>query len=237
MKAEVAEYISRCLDCQQVKTEHQHPAGLLQPLPIPSQKWEVISLDFITGLPRNQSQNDSIMVVVDKLSKAAHFIPIKTTYKAANIADIFLKQIFRLHGVPKVIISDRDPKFTGNFWKSLFKGLNTTLNFSTSFHPQTDGETERVNQVLEDFLRMYVKDQPGKWEHYLHLAEFAYNNNYQSSTKFSPFEILYGRKYNAPISQNNPVDRLVLGPELLKGNYSAEPHHWTSQGAMEAPQS
>ena len=100
-------------------------------MPIPSWKWEIISLDFITGLPRNQNQNDSIMVVVDKLSKVAHFIPVKTTYKAANIADIFLKQIFRLHGVPKVIISDRDPKFTGNFWKSLFKRFNTTLNFST----------------------------------------------------------------------------------------------------------
>ena len=98
------------------------------------------------------------MVVVEKLSKAAHFIPVKTTYKAANIADIFLKQIFQLHGIPKVIISDRDPKFTGNFWKYLFKGLNTMLNFSTSFRPQTDGQTERVNQVLEYLLRMYVKD-------------------------------------------------------------------------------
>ena len=100
------------------------------------------------------------MVVVDKLSKATHFIPIKT----ANIADIFLKQIFWLHGIPKVIISDKDPKFMGNFWKYLFKGLNTTLKFSTSFHPQTDGQTERVNQVLEYLLRMYVKEQPGKWE-------------------------------------------------------------------------
>ena len=156
------------------------------------------------------------MVVVDKLSKASHFIPVKTTYKVANIADIFLKKIFRLHGILKVIISDRDPKFTGNFWKSLLKGLNTTLNFSTSFHPQTDGETERVNQVLEYLLRMYVKDQPGKWEDYLHLVEFAYNNNYQASAIFSPFEILYGRKCNTPISWSNPVDRLVLGPELLK---------------------
>ena len=102
------------------------------------------------------------MVVVDKLSKAAHFIPVKTAYKATNIVDIFFKKKFRLHGIPKVIISDRDPKFTGNFWKSLFKGLNTTLNFSTSFHPQTDGHTERVNQVLEDLLRMYVKEQLGK---------------------------------------------------------------------------
>ena len=91
MKTEVAEYIARCLECQQVKTKHQHPAGFLHPLPIPSWKWEVISLDFIIWLPRNQNQNDSIMVVVDKLSKAAHFIPVKTTYKAANIADIFLK--------------------------------------------------------------------------------------------------------------------------------------------------
>ena len=112
MKTEVAEYIARCFECQQVKTKHQQPASLLQPLPIPSCKWEIISLYFITGLPKNQNQNDSIMVVVDKLSKAAHFIPVKTTFKAANIADIFRKQIFRLHGVPKVIISDRDPKFT-----------------------------------------------------------------------------------------------------------------------------
>ena len=143
MKTEAKEYIARCFECQQVKTEHQHPAGLLQSLPILSWKWEIISLDFITGLPRNQNQNYYIMVVVDNLSKEAHFIHVKTTYKVANIADIFLKQIFRLHGVPKVIISDRDPKFTRNFWKFLFKGLNTTLNFSTSFPPQTDGQTER----------------------------------------------------------------------------------------------
>ena len=115
MKTEVAEYIARCFECQQVKTEYQHPEGLLQPLPIPTWKWEIISLDFVTGLPRNQNLNDSIMVVVDKLSKAAHFIPVKSTYKAANIANIFLKQIFRLHGIPKFIISDRDPKFTCNF--------------------------------------------------------------------------------------------------------------------------
>ena len=110
------------------------------------------------------------MVVVDKLTKAAHFIPVKTTYKAVDIVYIFMKQIFCLHRIPKVIISDRDPKFTGNFWRSLFKGLNTTLNFSTSFHPQTDGKTERVNWVLEDLLRMYVKDQPVKWDDYLHLV-------------------------------------------------------------------
>ena len=132
------------------------------------------------------------------------------------ITDIFMKQIFHLHGILKVIIYDRDPKFTNNLWKYLFKGLNTTLNFSTPFHPQTDGQTERVNQILEDILRMYVREQPGKWEDYLHLVEFAYNNHYQASTKYYPFEIQYGRKYNTPIPWSNPVDRLVLGPELLK---------------------
>lgn len=126
MKSEVAEFLARCLECQQVKAEHQHPASLLQPLPIPEWKWEVISVDFITGLPKNRKQNDSIMVVVDKLSKAAHFIPVKSTYKAVNVADVFMKEVFRLHGIPKVIISDRDAKFTGNFWKSLFKAW--TLN-------------------------------------------------------------------------------------------------------------
>ena len=107
------------------------------------------------------------MVVVDKLSNEAHFIPVKTTHKAANVAEMFMKQIFHLHGIPKVIISNKDLKFTNNFWKSLFKGLNTTLNFSTSFHPQTEGQTERVNQILEDMLRMYVREQPCKWEDYL----------------------------------------------------------------------
>jgi len=125
MKSEVAEYLGRYLECQQVKVEHQHPAGLLQPLPIPEWKREIISLDFITGLPKNSKQNDSIMVVVDKLSKSAHFIPVKSTYKAINIADIFMKEIFRLHGVPRIVISDRDAKFIGTFWRALFKGLDT----------------------------------------------------------------------------------------------------------------
>jgi len=182
-----------------VKAEHQHPAGLLQPLPIPEWKWEIISLDFITGLPKNAKENDSIMVVVDKLSKAAHFIPIKSTFKAVNIVEFFMKEIFRIHGIPKMVISNRDAKFTGNFWKALFKGLDTQLNFSTVFHPQTDGQTEWVNRILEDMLRMYVMNQPKKWEEYLHLVEFAYNNHFQASAKFSPFEILYGRKCNTLI--------------------------------------
>jgi hypothetical protein len=161
--------------------EHRHPTRLLHPLPIPEWKWETISMDFITGLPTSTKKNDAIMVVVDKLSKSAHFIPIKSTYKAIDIAQIFMKEIFRLHGMPREIIFDRDTKFTSNFWKSPMAGLETKLLFSTTYHPQTDGQTERVNQILEDMLRMHVMHQPRKWENYLPLVEFAYNNDYQAS--------------------------------------------------------
>ncbi len=115
MKKDIANYIARCMECQRVKVEHRHPAGLLQPLPIPEWKWEVVTIDFITALPRTNRQHDSIMVVVDKLTKAAHFLPVKSTHKAANIAEIYMKEIARLHGVPKAIVSDRNSKFTSNF--------------------------------------------------------------------------------------------------------------------------
>jgi len=130
------------------------------------------------------------MVVIDKLSKSSHFIPVKSTFKAINIAKIFMKEIFRLHGIPKMVISDRDVKFTSAFWKELFAGLNTNLNFSTIYYPQMDGQTERTNQIIEDMLCMYVRTKLNKWEDYLHLVKFAYNNGYQTSAKLSPFEIL-----------------------------------------------
>jgi hypothetical protein len=139
MKKEIAEYIARCMECQKVKAKHRHPAGLLQALPIPEWKWEVITMDFITGLPRTSKLHDSIMVMVDKLTKATHFIPLKTTHKAADVVDIFLKEVARLHGIPKKIVSDRDLKFTSNFWRGLFKGFRTNLNFSTAYHPESDG--------------------------------------------------------------------------------------------------
>eukprot|EP00253_Pinus_taeda_P012641 PITA_12641 len=216
MKKDIAEYLARCLECQQIKAEHQHPAGLLQPLPIPEWKWEIISMDFITGLPKTKKGNDSIMVVVDKLSKAAHFIPVQSTYRAPQIAHVFMQNVFRLHGLPKVIISDRDVKFTSAFWRTLFADLGTQLNFSTAYHPQTDGQTERVNQVVEDMLRAFVMQQPTLWEEYLHLVEFSYNNGYHTSTQMSPFEVMYGRKCRTPINWGGPEDKLNLGPEMLK---------------------
>ena len=126
-----------------------------------------------------------------------------------------MKEIFILNGIPNIVITDHDANFTSIFWMSLFKGMDTKLNFSATYHPQTDRNTEWVNQVLEDMLRMYVMNQPGKWEDYIHLVEFSYNNNYQASLKMSPFEVLYGRWCKAPFSWGNLEDRIVLGHELL----------------------
>lgn len=126
-------------------------------------------MDFRTGLPKSKKNNDSIMVVVDKLSKSTHFIPVQFTYRAVQIAHVFMQNIFKLHGLPKTIISDRDVKFTSAFWKTLFEELGTHLNFSTAYHPQTDRQTERVNQVVEDMLSAYVMQHPTKWEDWLSL--------------------------------------------------------------------
>jgi hypothetical protein len=179
---------------------------------VPEWKWETISLDFIIGLPKTQKHNDYVMVVIDKISNFAHFIPVKSTLKAINIIEIFMKEISKLHGIPKMMISDRDVKFTYAFWKELFVGLNTNLNFSTSYHPQTDGQTERTNQIVEDMIRMHIRTKPNKWEDYMHLVEFAYKNGYQTLAKLSPFEILYDRKCTTPINWDNLANKLMVGP-------------------------
>jgi hypothetical protein len=194
MKKEIVEYIARCMECQKVKDEHRHPTGLLQPLPIAEWKWEVVTMDFITGLPRTNKQHDSIMVVVDKLTKVAHFIPLKTTHKEINVDDIYMREVIGLHNIPKKIVSDRDPKFTSKFWRGLFKEIRMNLNFSTAYHPESDGQTKRLNQVIEDMLRMYVMDKQSILEDHLHLVEFSYNNRYQESLKMSPFGALYEKK-------------------------------------------
>ena len=173
-------------------------------------------MDFITRLPTSTKQNDAIMVVVDKLSKSAHFIPVKSTCKAIDITKVFMKEIFRLHGMSKEIMSDRDTKFTSNFWKSLMAGLETKLLFSTAYHPQTDGQIEILNQIIEEMLRMHVMHQPKKWEDYLPLVEFTYNNDYQESLRMSPFEVLYGTPCNTSISWSNPINRISFGSNMLK---------------------
>ncbi|KAK2374394.1 hypothetical protein QL285_075360 [Trifolium repens] len=216
MKAEIAEFVSRCIVCQQVKIEHQKPGGLLQPLDIPEWKWEHITMDFVGGLPRNQRGQDSIWVIVDRLTKSAHFIPVKSTYKAPQYAAIFMEQIVRLHGVPLSIVSDRDPIFTSRFWKAFQNAMGTRLKMSTSHHPQTDGQSERTIQTLEDMLRACVLEDGGSWSNHLHLIEFAYNNSYHASIGMAPYEALYGRKCRTPLCWTEVGDRSFLGPDIVQ---------------------
>jgi hypothetical protein len=216
MKRDIAEYIAKCDVCSRVKAEHQKPAGLLQPLKIPDWKWDQIGMDFITGLPRTKSGYDSIWVIVDRLTKVAHFIPVKTTYTSAKLADIYMKRIICLHGVPKSIVSDRGTQFTSHFWKQLHESLGTRLEFSTAFHPQTDGQTERVNQILEDMLRACAIDYGSSWDDSLPYAEFSYNNSYQASIEMSPFEALYGRKCTTPLLWSGVGERSFFGPDIIQ---------------------
>ncbi|GAU42667.1 hypothetical protein TSUD_398730 [Trifolium subterraneum] len=216
MKTEIAEFVSRCIVCQQVKIEHQKPAGPLQPLEIPEWKWEHITMDFVTGLPRNQKGEDSIWVIVDRLTKSAHFIAVKSTYKASRYAEIFLEEIVKLHGVPLSIVSDRDPTFTSHFWRAFQKTMGTRLRMSTSNHPQTDGQSERTIQTLEDMLRACILEDGGNWSKHLHLIEFAYNNSYHASIGMAPYEALYGRKCRTPLCWTEVGDKGVLGPDIIQ---------------------
>nr|ABA94797.1 retrotransposon protein, putative, Ty3-gypsy subclass [Oryza sativa Japonica Group] len=216
MKRDVAEYVALCDICQRVKAEHQRPAGLLQPLPIPEWKWEEIGMDFITGLPRTPCGYDSIWVIVDRLTKSAHFVPVKTTYDGKKLAELYMTHVVCRFGCPKKIVSDRGTQFTSRFWKQLHETLGTDLNFSTAYHPQTDGQTERVNQILEDMLRACALDFEGTWDRCLPYAEFSYNNSYQASIQMSPNEAMFGRKCRTPLCWNEVGEALVFGPDILK---------------------
>jgi hypothetical protein len=173
MREDIVEYVARCDTCQRVKAKHQRPAGLLQPLEIPVWKWDDISMDFIVDLPRTQKGHDAIWVIVGRLTKVAHFIPIHEIYRVPTLVGLYIEQILRLHGVPRSIVLDQGPQFTAQFWKSLHCSLGMTLDYSTAFNPQTDGQTERVNQILEDLLRAYVLTYSSGWENSLPYAEFS----------------------------------------------------------------
>ncbi|KAI4320582.1 hypothetical protein MLD38_034046 [Melastoma candidum] len=215
MKRDVAQYVSRCLTCQRVKIEHRRPGGELQPLPIPEWKWDEIAMDFVTNLPRTAQGFDSVWVIVDRLTKSAHFIPISVTHSVAKLAKLHVKEVIRLHGVPSVIVSDRDARFTSRFWSNIQRSLGTRLNMSTAFHPQTDGQTERIIQILEDMLRTCALDLEGSWVDQLPLVEFSYNNSYQQSIQMAPFEALYGRPYRTPLCWNECGEQAELGPEMV----------------------
>ena len=215
MKRKIAQYVSECDICKRVKASHLRSAGLLQPLTIPSGKWEDISIDFIVGLPKTAKGYDSIWVVVDRLTKSAHFIPVKTGYKSHQYAELYIARIVSLHGIPKTIISDRVSQFVARFWEQLHAALGTQLIRSSAYHPQTDGQTERINQILEDMLRACALTYSQKWDDCLPLAEFAYNNSYQESIKMAPFEALYGRRCRTPLNWSEAGERNFFGPDIV----------------------
>lgn len=192
MKKDVHKFVAECIVCQQAKQSQLHPAGLLQPLPIPQQIWEDISMDFITGLPSSNG-NQVIFVVVDRLSKYAHFAALKSNFTSAHVAEKFFDTVVKLHGIPSTIVSDRDRVFTSSFWRNLCRLQGTTLQMSSAYHLQTDGQTEAVNKCLEMYLRCFVYDKPKEWGKYLGWAEYWYNTATHTSTGVTPFRAVYGR--------------------------------------------
>jgi len=215
MKREVAKYVSECDICKRVKVSHLRPAGPLQPLSIPSWKWEDISMDFIVGLPKTSKGYDSIWVIVDRLTKSAHFLPVKTIYRAQHYDELYISRIMSLHGVPRTIISDRGAQFIARFWEQFHAALGTRLIRSSAYHPQTDGQTERINQILEDMLRACALTYSQKWDECLPLAEFAYNNSYQESIRMAPFKALYGRRCRTPLNWSEAGERNFFGPDIV----------------------
>ena len=208
MWKDVKEFVLSCDICSRSKNPRHRPYGLLQPLPIPHRPWSSVSMDFITDLPPSNSF-DSIFVVVDRLTKMAHFIPCKKTSSSEDTARLFLDNVYRYHGLPDDIVSDRGTQFVSKFWRSLFEILKVDIKLSSAFHPQTDGQTERVNQVLEQYLRCTINYQQDDWTEYLPFAEFAYNNTLHASTQQTPFFANYGYHPKLdllnPMANNNPA--------------------------------
>ena len=203
----VRQYIGSCDSCQRNKGSNKKPAGLIQPLEPAQERWESISTDFITQLPLTKNGYDAIMVIVDRFSKRAHFAPCHTNDSAVDVAHIFLREVYRQHGLPKEVISDRDPKFTSRFWTALFNQLQIKKKMSTSYHPQSDGQTERINRILEDLLRHYVAYDQRDWDTWLPIVEHTYNNTHQASIKMTPYYCDLGRHVLTPTLLENTISR------------------------------
>ncbi|CCH60644.1 hypothetical protein TBLA_0D01360 [Henningerozyma blattae CBS 6284] len=213
MTVDIRTYIKGCLQCQIMKKFRPKKDGQLEPLDIPQGRWLELSIDFVTGLPTTQSQNDMIMVVVDRFSKRAHFIATQISLGSVGTLDLFYRFIFAYHGFPRTIASDRDIRFTSSFYKEVTERLGIKLLLSSSNHPQTDGQTESVNKTLGRLLRSYCSQDQDNWGHFLPQVEFVYNSTFQRSIRASPFEVDLGYIPNEPL--------LDIGNELLARNLSA----------------
>ncbi|GJX77533.1 putative reverse transcriptase domain-containing protein [Tanacetum coccineum] len=215
MKADIATYVSKCLTCLKVKAEHQKLSGLLVQPEIPQWKWENITMDFVTKLPRTSSGHDTIWVIMDRLTKSAHFLPMRENDSMDKLARLYLKEVATRHGIPVSIICYRDGRFTSNFWRAYQKALSTRLDMSTTYHPQTDGQSERTIQTFEDMLHACMIDFGNGWKKHLPLIEFSYNNSYHASIKAASFEALYGRKCRSPVCWVEVGGAQLTSPELI----------------------
>jgi hypothetical protein len=209
MQLDVREYVGSCRACQSNKPRSQNQPGLLRSIPHPPRRWQLITMDLITQLPRTRTGFDAIFVIVDKCSKMIHCIATTTTVTAAELANLFFREVFRHHGLPSSIISDRDPRFTSSFWTELWKRLGTSLAMSTAYHPQTDGQTERANRTIEDMLRAMVSQRQDDWDQHLTAVEVAYNNSRQESTGFSPFFLNSGQHPILPLTSVISTDEAI----------------------------
>ena len=201
LTSDVQHYVGKCLQCQRNKANHQKSMGLLQPLPRPDDRWTEISMDFVGPLPKTPRGADFLLVIVDRYSKMIQLIATHQRLKAAELADIFFRHIVRLFGIPEQIVSDRDTRFMSNFWRALWLKCGTQMGLSSSYHPQTDGQTERANKTVEEILRSYVSATGTDWDLQLSAAEFAYNSNVHATTGFTPFYLTFGREPLTPATK------------------------------------
>ena len=195
---DVNDYVRSCVSCAQNKASHLTASDLLHPLPIPSRRWETITMDFVGPLPKTASGHDFLLVVVDKFSKTVHLIPCTQTVTAAEVAQLVYDHVVRLHGFPENIVSDRDTRFTSNFWRALWQLAGTQLAMSSSYHPQTDGQTENVNRAVQDILRAYTKDNRKDWDRHLTAVEIAINSSRHASTGYTPHFLSHNQEMRLP---------------------------------------
>ena len=221
MFTDIKRFVSTCPHCQVNKSSHQPPYGLLQPLQLPDTRWQVITMDFITGLPRTSQGYDAILVVVDKLSKFVHLIPTRKKISAHGTSLLLNRFVFSVHGLPESIVTDRDPRFTADYWRQFCAGLNITRRLSTAFHPETDGQTERTNSIVAEVLRNFLAQSRRSWDELLPFAQFCINNTVSASTGATPFMLNFGRHPRTPITNQIPATSLPVLETIFVNQHHA----------------